>query len=154
MAKVKSKFVNAVEINGKMVSFFSPPHDEPDFFWVDIYELANAFLSNDAAQTLVNHAQNFDRTNRAAETAAHNGRIVTVISHPLAHGLCGAIDGWNGHTDALEGEWGGGPAFLAYSVAAADIMRGHYGGGFSELMAAFKNQGGPSMQGMREADNA
>jgi hypothetical protein len=152
--RIKSKYVNSAEINGRMVSFFTPPHDEPDFFWVDVEELARAFLPRAAARKMVKHSQDFDRTNRAAETAAHNGKIVTIISHPLAGGLCGAIDQLNGYQDSEEDEWGGGPAFLAYTKAAATIMQGHSSGGIPGLIAAFKNQGGPNLRGFKDGEGA
>lgn len=37
-----AKILATTEINGKPVSFFTPPHAEPDFPWVDVQELAAA----------------------------------------------------------------------------------------------------------------
>lgn len=151
MAKVKSNFVGTAEINGKNVSFFTPPHDEPDFIWVDVEELAKAFLPRSAARRMVKHAQNFDRKNRAAETAAHNDRIVTIISHPMAQGLCSAIDAINGNEVNRE-EGMDGPAFREYCFAAAKVGQKQETLSFDWIVAAYKNQGGPNLRGFKDGE--
>lgn len=152
MTRVKSKFVAAVEINGKSVSFFTPPHDEPDFVWVDVEELTKAFLSRPAARRMVKHAQNFDRKNRAAETAAHNDKIVTIISHPMAQGLCSAIDAINGNEVNRE-EGMDGPAFREYCTAAAKVGSDRESISFEWIIAAYKNQGGPNLRGFKDQED-
>ncbi len=144
---MKAKLLGTATINGKTVSFFSPPHGEADFLWVDVEELALSFLPPADARRMVSHAQNFDRANRAAETAVNGDKIVTIISHPMAQGLCSLIDQMSGHPLPKDDEWGGGPANLAYVVALADTQSKFRPLGISGLIAAFKNQGGPSMRG-------
>lgn len=143
---MKAKLLGTATIEGKTVSFFSPPHGEADFLWVDVEELALAFLPPADARRMVSHAQNFDRANRAAETAVSGDRIVTIIPHPMAQGLCALIDQMNGHPLPKEDECGG-PANLAYVVALADTQRKYRPLSIGGLIAAFKNQGGPSMRG-------
>lgn len=146
----KSQFLGTKEINGREVGFFTPPHNEPDFVWVEAYELARAFLPHDAAQRMVSHAQNFDRENRAAETAARGPKIVTVIPHAVAQGLCSAIDQLNGYVEKEDEEWGGGPVNTAYCVAAGHALRDFMPRmSFEGLIAAFHNQGGPNLRGLR-----
>lgn len=147
--RVKAKFLATANINGSPVSFFTPPHDEPDFIWVDIYELACAFLPEDAASRMVNHAQNFDRENRAAETAAHDGKIRTIVSYPMARGMCGCIDQMNGNGKDDE-DWGGGPCENDYIFASCDVQNDHHPLSFEETLSAFHNQGGPGLSSVRK----
>jgi hypothetical protein len=146
--KIKSRLVGFYEINGKPVSFFTPPHDEPDFLWVDVAELANAFLPPDAADLMLKHAHDFDRENRPVATALKGEAIVTVMCHAMAQGMCGAIDQAGGYHKA-EDEWGGGPVETAYSVAMGRMMYDHWRLPISELGRALQNQGGPFMRGLK-----
>ena len=57
--KTKARYVGFKEIKNKKVSFFTPPHDEPDFLWVDLEELAKVFLPDEAAARMVKHSQHF-----------------------------------------------------------------------------------------------
>ncbi|MDX3930237.1 MAG: hypothetical protein QHC90_31245, partial [Shinella sp.] len=86
------KFVGTAQINGKPVSFFTPPHSEPDFLWVDIEELAKAFLPRSAARKLLKMSHEFDRNNRPVTTARAGDRIATIMCHAMAQAMCGAID--------------------------------------------------------------
>lgn len=141
-----SKLLTRAMIDGKPVSFFSPPHDEPDFPWVDAEELASAFLDAEAAARLTQHAQAFDGENRTVATAVNGDRIATIICHAMAQGLCGAIDHWNGHAPSEDG----GPAAKAYGIAAAVTAADHWPLSFPDIIAAFHNNGGPFMRSMRD----
>lgn len=146
----QAKFIAAAEINGKQVSFFSPPHNEPDFLWVDVSELAKAFLPRDAARKMLKLSQKFEQENRLARK---DGKIVTIMCHAMAQGMCGAIDQTlHGYVKGGE-EWGGGPSETAYCVAAGRMMADHHPLPFSELGKAFHNQGGPFLRDLREGDN-
>jgi hypothetical protein len=146
MTNVKARHVGACEINGHTVGFFTPPHSEPDFLWVEVEALARAFLPEDTARRMLEHAQNFDRENRPVVTAQNGSSIVTIMCHTMAQGLCGAIDQLGGYQESDE-EWGGGPAETAYCVAAGRMMADHWPLPISQLAKAFHNQGGPYMRG-------
>ncbi|WP_314712913.1 hypothetical protein [Sphingobium yanoikuyae] len=133
------------EINGKLVTFFSPPHAEPDFPWVDVEELARAFLDDGAAKRMVQHAQNFDRDNRPVTTAQNGDRIATIIPHAFAQGLCGAIDQWDGFIPDEEED--NGPAHWAYCGVAGRVCADHWPLSFEQIFQAFNNQGGPFLRG-------
>ncbi|AYD02225.1 hypothetical protein [Neorhizobium sp. NCHU2750] len=145
----KSKFLATAEINGKPVSFFTPPHDEPDFLWVDIEELAGAFLPEADAKRMVQHAQNLFPGQRSVATATNGDRIATIACHSMAQGFCGFIDHLNGHNVEEDGAMHG-PAHIAYCFASADMEIEHRPKSFEEIFAAFKNNGGPFMRGLRE----
>lgn len=147
MAYVPSVFLTRADVNGHPVSFFSPPHAEPDFPWVDVEELAGAFLDAEAAKRMVQHTQNFDRENRPMTTTSNGDKIVTIVPHALAQGLCGAIDQWNGFV--LEGEDGAGPAHDAYCTAAGHVAAEHWPLELEQMLHAFRNSGGPFLKGMR-----
>lgn len=142
----QAKFVGAYEINGKPVSFFTPPHDEPDFLWVDVEGLAKAFLPRAAARKMIKLSHKFETETRLAR---HDERVVTIMCHAMAQGMCGAIDqDQHGYVKA-DDEWGGGPSETAYSIAAGRMMADHHPLPFSQLAKAFHNQGGPFMRDMR-----
>lgn len=147
MAYVPSVFLTRADVNGRPVSFFSPPHAEPDFPWVDVEELAAAFLDAEAATRMVQHTHNFDRDNRPMTTTWNGDKIVTIVPHALAQGLCGAIDQWNGFVP--EGEAGAGPAHDAYCTAAGHVAAEHWPLELDQLLHAFHNPGGPFLKGMR-----
>lgn len=142
-----AKFLATSQINGRPVSFFTPPHDEPDFLWVDVQELTKAFMDDEAAARMVQHAQAFDPDNRAVATAVNGDRIATIVCHAMAQGLCGAIDLWNG---AVLDEDEHGPAHSEYSFALATTANQYAPLDFHEIIAAYKNVGGPFMRSMRE----
>jgi hypothetical protein len=139
------KLLTRAEINGRPVSFFSPPHSEPDFPWVDVEELASAFLDGEAAKRMVQHAHNFDRDNRPVVTAKNGERIATLIPHALAQGLCGAIDQWNGFVEKDEDDTG--PAHDAYCRAAGHVAADHWPMSIDQLIYAVRNPGGPFLKG-------
>lgn len=142
--RVTPKLLTRAEVNGRKVSFFSPPHSEPDFPWVDVEELARAFLPRAAAKRMVSHTHNFDRQNRPVTTARNGDKIVTIMPHAFAQGLCGAIDQWNGHVEKEEGDTG--PAHDAYCTAAGHVAADHWPLEIEQLIQAFHNPGGPFLR--------
>lgn len=134
------------QINGKSVAFFAPPHTEPDFPWVDIEELAKAFLDKGAAKRMVQHAHNFDRDHRPVATAKNGNKIATIIPHAFAQGLCGAIDQWTGFVSNDEDT---GPAHAAYCTAAGIVAADHWPLSIDQMIHAFHNPGGPFLKGGR-----
>ncbi|WP_276120348.1 hypothetical protein [Pararhizobium qamdonense] len=142
----QAKFLDTAQINGKPVSFFSPPHDEPDFLWVDVEELAKAFLPCTAARKMIKLSHKFETENRLAR---HGTRISTITCHAMAQGMCGAIDqALHGYVKSGD-EWGGGPSETAYCIAAGQMMANHSPMPISELGRAFHNLGGPFMRDLR-----
>lgn len=144
MTHAISRFLARAEINGRPVSFFSPPHTEPDFPWVDVEELAAAFLEAEAAKRMVQHAHDFDRQNRPVTTARNGDKIATIISHAFAQGLCGAIDQWDGFVGKNEDDTG--PAHDAYCQAAGPVAADHWPLELDQLIHAFHNPGGPFLK--------
>ncbi|ANH03598.1 hypothetical protein [Shinella sp. HZN7] len=147
MKNIKARHIGSKEINGRPVGFFTPPHGEPDFLWVEVEALAGAFLPEDAARRMLEHCQNFDRDNRPVVAAQNGSSIVTIMCHAMAQGLCGAIDQLLHDYQKSDDEWGGGPAETAYCVAAGQMMADHWPLPIVQLAEAFHNQGGPFMRG-------
>lgn len=144
MAQEVPRSLTRADINGKPVSFFSPPHTEPDFPWVDIEELASAFLETEAAKRMVQHAHNFDRNTRPVTTARNGDKIATIVPHAFAQGLCGAIDQWNGFVGKDEDDTG--PAYDAYCRTAGHVAADHWPLDLNQLIHAFHNPGGPFLK--------
>jgi len=117
--------------------------------WVDIQELARVFLPDDAAKRMVQHTHGFDLAGRRCEMAVNGDRLVTIVPHPMAQGFCGFIDKENGHIELTEEDWNLGPANLAYTKAFADAHKNLMPLDFDGLFAAFRNQGGPYLEGQR-----
>ncbi|MBN8292811.1 hypothetical protein JI664_12625 [Rhodobacter sp. NTK016B] len=128
-------------INGRPVSFFTPPHDEPDFLWVDMQELARAFVPRDVARRLLSNTQRFDQGGRVATTARNGSKIATIVPHPIAQAVVGAMDHMSGHPDD------GGPFFSEYCRQAARFSKDHSPMSLDDMLAAFKNSGGPFLAG-------
>ncbi len=141
-----ARLLTKADVNGKGVSFFTPPHSEPDFPWVDIEELAAAFLDAEGAKRMVQHTQNFDRDQRPMATAPNGDRIATIVPHAFAQGLCGAIDHWNG-CGRNDEEDEAGPAHQEYCLVAGTVAADHWPLSFEEIFHAFKNPGGPFLRG-------
>ena len=139
--------VGEITVNGKQVSMFTPPHDEPDFMWVDIEELARAFLPKKDAKRMVDHARNFGAGMRRYSTARNGDRIVTIICHPMAQGFCGFIDQRAGkHVSREDDDMG--PSCREYSWAAAKFESEHGKlNSIEDITHAFRNQGGKFMEG-------
>lgn len=138
----RARKIGEAAINGRQVSFFSPPHSEADLPWVDVVELARAFLPKAAALRMVSHAQRFGGSKTTVAVAKNGSRVATIMCHSMAQGLTGAIDAWNGHP-----ENGVGPAFNAYVNGAADFAKNHWPLSFEDMILAVKNSGGPYMRG-------
>jgi len=149
MTKKKARYVGSGDISGKSVSFFSPPHDEPDFLWVDLELLAKVFVSDETAIQLVKTSHQLGRLNRPTTTARHNGRIVTIVSHPFALGVCTLIDHQQGYVSASDIDWNNGPAALAYIKALAQAQRTFAPLSLEQMFAASRNEGGPFMRGFK-----
>ncbi|KKB86487.1 hypothetical protein VW29_02740 [Devosia limi DSM 17137] len=136
-----------ITVNGKPVSVFEKPHVEPDFPWVDVEELAKAFLPRSRARRIVALTHRFGEAEgqRACSTARNGDRIATIICHAMAQGLCGMIDVEAGHhVDEL------GPAHSGYSAAMGGFIFDKGLMSMEAMFAAFKNSGGPSMRAFRE----
>lgn len=127
-----------ISLNGKTVSVFRPPHNEPDFPWVDVEELAKAFLPRQEARRIVKMTHKFGDGKRAHATARNGDRIATIICHAMAQGLAMMIDHRNGHCGDPED----GPAHLAYSLALGVFAADHWPMSFEDIFHAFKNPGG------------
>lgn len=143
-----ARILTVAEVNGKPVTFFSPPHTEPDFPWVDVEELAKAFLPRSAAKRMVQHAHQFSRREGRSCTTAKNGnKIATIFPHAMAQGLCGAIDQWNGFVAKDEDD--NGPAHDAYCRVAGRVGADHWPLSFEDIFKAFNNPGGPYLKDMK-----
>ncbi|WP_413709154.1 hypothetical protein [Rhizobium sp. Rhizsp82] len=142
-----AKLVGTTLINGSPVSFFTPPHNEPDFLWVDFEELALAFLPEVDAKRFVQFAHNFSPRTRTVTTAVNGDRIATIAPHPMAQAFASFIDQRNGQVSGDREDWNDGPAHQEYCSAAADLEHDHgVNNSFETITAAFKNQGGPFMR--------
>ena len=137
-------------INGHEVSFFEPPHkDGPDFPWVDVKELAGAFLPPEATARMVKHAQQFGGDGPRVVSVTRNGDdIATIVPHALAQGLCGAIDNWNGFKPADADD--NGPVHWAYCIAAGQFAADHWPLSFEGIIHAFHNPGGHYLRGLKD----
>lgn len=149
MTKKKAQYVGSSEINGQSVAFFSPPHDESDFLWVDLEQLTRAFVSEETAIQLVKTSHQLGRLKRPTATAHHNGRILTIVCHPIALGVCGVIDHKQGYVSASDSDWNNGPAALAYIKTLAEAQETFAPLSFEQMFAASANEGGPFMRGFK-----
>lgn len=122
----------AAKINGKKVDFYEPPHMEPDFPWVDVFQLARAFLPKGAARAMLKNAEGFDG-GKSVLTVTCDGALVTIQCHAMSQGMVMAIDG--------HGE--DGPAHKAYAEAAGSILVANTDMTLEETLEAFHNPGEP-----------
>ncbi len=136
-----SKKLGEIVVNGRQVSVFSPPHSDPDFPWVDVEELARAYVSRTRAKRIVAMTKDFGGTTRAYATARNGDRIAIIVCHAMAQGVCGLVDFENGYRD----EFGEGPVHRAYSLALGVFAAEHWPMDFDAIFHAFKNPGGPFM---------
>lgn len=135
-------FVAKAIINGKEVSFFTPPHNEQDFLWVDIEELVKAFMPRSEAKRIVKLSQAPFKGKRMVATARNGDRIATIGCHAVAQGVCGLIDHINGHDNSPDDGMDG-PAYMEYCIASANVGNEHKPKSFEEIFTAFHNNGGP-----------
>jgi hypothetical protein len=127
-----------ITVNGKQVSVFKPPHEEPDFPWVDVEQLAKAFLPRQAAKRIVEMTRKFGGDHRSYATARNGDRIAIIVCHAMAQGLVGMIDHFNGYVDEEES----GPAHQEYCFALGKFSADKAPMSFDDLMHAFHNPGG------------
>lgn len=132
------KFLASVEINGRIVDFFEPPHEEPDFPWVDAFQLARAFLPKAVAYQQLGLAQQYGQGTKAI---SHDGKIVTIMCHAIAQRMCSFLDCKRG-CDIEED----GPVFNAYSKAMGSIVSEHVDMSVEDISYAFRNSGGKYMR--------
>jgi hypothetical protein len=133
------KKLTTASINGHDVDFFEPPHTEPDFPWVDVLQLARAFLPEEPATLMLKSTQRFD-DGKTVKTIPIEGRLTTIMCHAMAQGLCGAID----QISDIDED---GPAFKAYCAVAGRVATEHWPMPIGEMLEAFHNQGGPFLRG-------
>ena len=138
---MKAKKLIDMTIEGEAVAFYAPPHDEPDFPWVAALPLAKAFLPEDAAVQMLKNTQRFEE-GKTVLTISDGDALVTIMPHPLAQGLCSAIDEILSDTPEDED----GPALAAYTEALQGVLSKHFVMPFERAMAAFKNAGGPFLR--------
>ena len=144
--KTKARFVGAAEMEGSSIAVFSPPHNEADFLWLSLEDLMRALLP----LVKPGRAKPELRTPLLArEKAAHSGKIVWIVPHPVAQRLCAALDSWNGHKEAMGSNVLTGPAVKAYIEAMLIAHKRYMPFGMKGLQAAFENQGGPQVRGRR-----
>lgn len=133
-------------INGRQVSFFSPPHDEPDMPWVDHYQLLRAFVPKRDAKALVEKTRRFKDGAHVSVTARNGSRLISIIPHAIAQGILSALDDMNGDK-TKEGEWPeGGPCYSAYCLAAGVFGADNWPLSLEDMVHAFKNPGGPILR--------
>ncbi len=129
------------------VSFFLPPHGEPDFLWADMDQLVRAVSTNGPSSDMLHHLQAVNDPRRKTTTIAHEGRIVTIAPTPVTQGFCVFVDIVNGHADLTGDLWLSGPASMAFAKALADAHADHFPLSLETLTAATFNQGGPFCRG-------
>jgi hypothetical protein len=130
----------SIDIKGKQVAFFKPPHTEPDFPWVDVLQLASAFLPTDAAEHMLRSTQRYE-DGKTVKTIIDGGRLTTIMCHAMAQGLVGAIDELHGHKEE------DGPAFRLYCRQASKVAVEHWPMGVHSMIEAFHSPGGPFLRG-------
>lgn len=136
--------LDEITVLGKQVSIFKPPHDEPDFPWVDLAELASAFYPESEIDHIVEMTKMFGEGQRAYATARNGDKIAMIVCHAMAQGLCGLVDFTNG-----QGKEDPGPAHQVYSLAFAKFAADNYPMSFEEIFHAFRNSGGKFLAEVR-----
>jgi hypothetical protein len=139
-----------INLNGKPVSVFKPPHKEPDFPWVDVAELACAYLGDEAAQSVVRMTREFGVEKRAYAVAKNGDGIATIVCHAMAQGLCQMID----HQNGWRGEAEEGAAHREYGFALGRFAADHWPLSFDDIFHAFKNPGGDFLRCFEGGDDA
>ncbi|MGE4372903.1 MAG: hypothetical protein AB7E29_08390 [Xanthobacter sp.] len=142
----KAKKIGEITVNGRQVSMFTPPHDQPDFMWVDIEELARAFLPRAEARRMAAMARQVGGNKRTHATATNGDKIVTIVCHAEAQGFLGFLDVKAGRVPRNSEDMG--PSSDTYSWAAAKFESEHGKLNSQEaIIHAFHNQGGPFTAG-------
>ncbi|MFG6535798.1 hypothetical protein [Sulfitobacter sp. CS16] len=128
-----------LQLNGMPVTFHkSPLIGVPDFPWVDILQLAAALDSPYPDDAIVRLCQRFPDGGDLVKAVSFEGSIVTIVAHPIAQGLAGALDNRDGADRA-----DGGPKHNAYSDIAAQAMRDHFKMPLEDAFAAFRRHNTP-----------
>jgi hypothetical protein len=138
-----------ITVNGHQVSVFRPPHSEPDFPWVDVAQLAQAYLGDDGSQHVVAMARQFGADKRAYAVAKNEDGIATIVCHALGQGLCRMVD----HKNGWRGEADDGPAHREYCLAFGVFAADHWSMSIEDIVHAFHNPGGEFLrQNLRHRD--
>lgn len=145
----KAEFLCKQSIFGRHVSFFLPPHGEPDFLWADMEQLVRAVSPNSPPGEMLYRLQAINSQIRKTATVAHDGRIVTIAPTPVAQGFCAFVDLNNRHVDLNGDAWLSGPAVVAFSYALAAAHAQHCPLSREQLVEAVLNQGGPFFRGVK-----
>lgn len=145
----KARFLCNQSIFGRTVSFFLPPHGEPDFLWADMEELVRAVSPDSPPGEMLYRLQAINEPMRKTTTAAHDGRIVTIAPTPVAQGFCIFVDVMNGHADLDRSTHLSGPANTAFTYALATAHGRYCPLSREALAAAVVNQGGPYCRGAK-----
>lgn len=132
-----------ITLNGKQVSVFAPPHNEPDLPWVDVEELAKAYFAKRLSKKIVAMTHQFGGDVRSYSTAKNGDRIATIVPHALAQGLCGAMDHWNGHPKQ------DGPIFNEYVFNMAHFAMDKAPMNLEAMLHAYHNPGGKYLRGVK-----
>lgn len=131
--------LGTIALNGKPVTVFKPPHSEPDFPWIDVEELAGAWLSPAEAKAIVKMTHKYNAGSRPYTVVRNGSRVATIVCHALAQGVCGSIDhkhGWAGYEDES------GPVATAYATTLAAFAKVHWPLPLEDMLHAFQNPGG------------
>jgi len=140
----KAKFLCKQSIFGRHVSFFLPPHGEPDFLWADMDELVHAVSPDSPAGEMLYRLQAVNGDSQKTATVSHDGRIATIAPTPVTQGYCIFVDVMNGHADLNSPNHLQGPANTAFTYALAMAHNQYCPLSGEALAAAVFNQGGRS----------
>lgn len=146
---ITALFLCRQPVFGVEVSFFLPPHGEPDFLWADMDQLVRAVSADGPSSDMLYHLQAVNDPQRKTTTIAHENRIVTIAPTPVTQGFCVFVDVVNGHVDLSGDSWLSGPASMAFAKALADAHSAYCPLSLEALTAATFNQGGPFCRGVR-----
>lgn len=124
--KMPKKIIEAA-INGHPVSFYEPPHHEPDLPWVEGKRLLYSFAVKGCVR--VSHSSLYGLTSRG-------GAAGDLICHCSAAGMCDVLDRRSGSATI------GGRAFSAYTEALLEAVAA-YGLTGEDFLKALDNAGGP-----------
>lgn len=134
-----------ITVNGHQVSVFKPPHNEPDFPWVDVAQLARAYLGDEGAPRVLAMTKRFGVDQRAYAVAQNEDGIATIVCHALAQGLVGMID----HKNGWRGEGDEGPTHREYCMAFGVFAAKNWDMSFDDIFRAFRNPGGDYLRGKK-----
>ncbi|CAN7653255.1 hypothetical protein [Rhizobium sp. LjRoot254] len=133
-----TRMLATAELNGARVSFFEPPHSEPDFPWVDLRELTAAVCPPSLRAQMVRNAAKICRGVQQPVLTVTNGfDEIEIVSHLTAQAVCATIDELEtGCPDPH------GLAEEAFLAVAFDTYSKCYPMTVEEVVAAMGNLGG------------